>query len=81
MRSDKPIETSLTELDYMPTTEEKALMDENYILSVRGGVLKFEKPPRVKLADTEATKQALKSKAEGGKLTLEDLNVFVKDFL
>lgn len=81
MRSDKPIETSLNELDYTPSQEEKELLKENYILSIENGVVKFEKSSSIKQADSEAIKQTLKDKAEKGKLTLEDLNIFVKDFL
>jgi len=81
MISEKKVKTSLKSLKHNFTSDETDKLDKKYIITIRDKKLNFEKPIHIKKTETETLKAELKAKAEDGSITLEDITVFIKNFL
>lgn len=63
MRSEEKIETDLPFLEYVPTEDEKGMIEQNFNLYEKSGVLQFEKPDHIVQQEKEMELQQIKTDA------------------
>ena len=78
--SEGQIASDLDYYEHTPSQDLQEKMDMKYQLKVNNGIEAI-KTDRVTATELEDKKAALKAKAASGKLTMEDISTFIRDYL